>query len=127
MSLTKVRPPFAERIKKGLEEIILHIEGKIELKTTVIEIPDPPPAIDRAGIVSLRDRLKLTPASFARLLNVPASTLRLWEAAKRKPSGASLRLLQVYSERPEVVEHVVRASATPGLNGTAKRRVPVRV
>jgi len=127
MSLTKVRPPFAERIKKGLEEIILHIEGKNELKTTIVEVPDPPPAIDRAGIVSLRDRLKLSQTDFALLLNVPASTLRLWEAGKRKPTGASLRLLQVYSERPEVVEHVVRASARPGLNGTAKKRMPAKV
>ena len=37
------RPPLAERIRKGLEEAIRHARGEITLKTTVVEIPDPPP------------------------------------------------------------------------------------
>jgi putative transcriptional regulator len=106
MKKTSQRSPFAKGVLKGLEEIILHAEGKIKLKTFVVEAPDPPPAIDKAELVSLRDRLKLTQLSFAYLLNVPLSTVRLWESGKRKPSGAAARLIQVYANRPEIVEFI---------------------
>ena len=42
----KAPSAFFERLKEGLLEGIAHLEGKIELKTTFLTIPDPPPAYD---------------------------------------------------------------------------------
>jgi putative transcriptional regulator len=113
MKQKKRRSPFFERIKAGLEEILLHAQGKIKLKTYVVEVADPPPSVDGPEIAVLRDRLKLTQLTFASLLNVPLGTIRLWETGDRKPSGAAARLLQIYSERPEIVEFI-----TNGKNGS---------
>ena len=112
MSKTTQRSPFAERVLAGLNEIILHTEGKIKLKTYILEIADPPPAIDKMQVSSLRDRLKMSLPRFARLLNMPEATVRQWESGKRKPSGAAARLLQIYSERPEIADYI-----THGRNG----------
>jgi putative transcriptional regulator len=113
MNQKKVRPPLFKRLKKGLEEVILHAEGKIRLKTYVLEIAEPAPVVSRHDIVALRTQLGVTHVAFARLLNVPTSTLRAWEAGKRKPTGAAARLLQVYAGRPDVVAFV-----TNGRNGS---------
>ena len=48
--------PFFEKVKAGLEEALKHARGEIELRTTVVETPDPPPQIDRpAGPLSNRE------------------------------------------------------------------------
>lgn len=39
------RLPVAEQIREGLEEAIRYAKGEIALKSTVIEISDPPPEI----------------------------------------------------------------------------------
>ena len=43
MEERKPRPPLFERLKKGLEETLQHAKGEIELKTTVLEIPEETP------------------------------------------------------------------------------------
>jgi putative transcriptional regulator len=113
MSQKKPRPRLFERLKAGLEEIILYAEGKKELKTFVIEISDAPPPITKDDVIALRNRLQMTELAFARLLNVSLGTVGQWEAGKRKPTGAAARLLQVYAERPDTVE-----SLTAGQDGT---------
>jgi len=40
---------------------------------------------------------------FAKLLSVSCKTLQSWEQGARKPSDASLRLIQIFSEHPEIV------------------------
>jgi len=120
MKNKKTRPPLFERLKTGLEEIILHCQGKKELKS--YSLPDPPPKFDKGGIVALRYRLKLSQPMFAILINVPLNTVRQWESGKRKPTGAAARLLQVYSQRPDVVEFITHA----GNGKPAKTKSPAR-
>jgi hypothetical protein len=43
MKSPKDRKPLFERLKAGMEDAIRHARGEITLKTTVVEIPDPPP------------------------------------------------------------------------------------
>lgn len=110
MTSSKNRPPLFERLKKSLEEIILHAEGKVKLKTYVVSIPDPAPALSKADVLALREELRVSETIFARLLNVPLGTVRLWEAGKRKPSGAAARLLQVFAARPEIVDFITHSA-----------------
>jgi putative transcriptional regulator len=90
-----------ERLKAGLEEGVAFEEGHLDLRTTVI--PSPPPAVRPKQIVAARRRLNMTQIAFARLLNVSLSTLRRWERGEGRPTSASLRILQIAAEKPEVL------------------------
>jgi len=113
------RLPLAEQLKNALEEGIRHARGEITLKTTVVEIPDPPPEIPPEDLTRLRVGKGMSRDVFARLLNVPTRTVRSWEDGTRKPSQAALRLIQVFRQDPAGVLEIVgmtagRAPATPG-------------
>ncbi len=60
------RLPVAEQIRKGLEEAIRHARGEITLKSTVVELPDPPPEIEAGQVTSLRLESRMSQAVFAR-------------------------------------------------------------
>ena len=95
----KSRKPLFERLKQGLEESIAHSKGKLTL--TNIKVPDDPPEIDAATLAALRNRVGMSQRVFAKLLSVSCKTLQSWEQGARKPSDASLRLIQIFSEHPE--------------------------
>ena len=100
MTVPKSRESLFERLKSGLEEGIRHARGEITLKTTTVEIPDPPPAIEAAELTELRLASGMSQAVFARLLNVSTRTVQTWEQGRRKPSQAALRLIQVFRHDP---------------------------
>jgi putative transcriptional regulator len=102
---TNSRKPLFERLKAGLEEGIAHAKGELSLKT--VEIPEKPPEIDAHTLAALREAAEMSQAIFAKVLNVSAKTVQSWEQGVRVPSMASRRLIQVFSERPEVVCEIV--------------------
>jgi putative transcriptional regulator len=102
------RKSLFERVKAGLEEGIRYCRGEVELKVT--ELLARPPELEKGDVIALRQRLQMTPQAFARLLNVPVATVKLWETGKRKPSRAALRLMQICVEQPEVPEKLVQAT-----------------
>ncbi len=66
-------------------------------KTTV----EPPPRYDAKRVRTLREKLDLSQAVFARVLNVSDKTVKAWEQGSSPPSGATLRLLEMAEEHPE--------------------------
>lgn len=54
-------------------------------------------------VVSLRARFGLNQHKFAALLGVSRATVASWETGKRRPDGASARLLQIAERTPEAV------------------------
>jgi putative transcriptional regulator len=56
-----------------------------------------------AAIRQIRGRLHLSQAKFARLIGVPAGTLRNWEQGVRRPRGPALALLRVAQKHPEIL------------------------
>jgi putative transcriptional regulator len=97
---SRKRKPLFEQIRQGLEEGMRHAKGEIALKTTVLELPDPPPEIRAADVTRIRLENEMSQADFARLLNVSAKTVQSWEQGTRKPSQAALRLIQVFRQDP---------------------------
>ena len=79
------RLPVADQIRKGLEEAILHAKGEIALKTTTLEIPDPPPEVGAEKLTRLRLDRGMSQAVFARVLNVSARTVQSWEQGRANP------------------------------------------
>ena len=64
---------------------------------------------DPASIQKVRRKLKLSQVEFARLIGVPAGTLRNWEQGLRKPHGPALALLRVAEKHPEAVADALHA------------------
>src|SRR5271163_4297386 len=100
MRSPKGRKPLFERLKAGLEEGIRHAKGEINLKTTTLEMPDRPPEVGAEELTKLRLKSGMSQAVFARLLNVSTKTVQSWEQDQRKPSQATLRLIQVFRHNP---------------------------
>jgi putative transcriptional regulator len=95
------RKPLFERLKQSLEEGLAHSRDELTLKT--VEVPDDPPVIDARTLAALRAQAAMSQRVFAKLLSVSHKTLQSWEQGTRSPSDASLRLIQVFSEHPEIV------------------------
>ena len=101
MIAKKARKPFFDRLKEGLDEGIAFARGELSLKT--VEVPDEPPQVDAATLAAIRKRAQMSQALFARVLNVSPKTVQSWEQGTRSPSQASLRLIELFSQRPQVV------------------------
>ncbi len=98
------RKPLAERLKSGLTEAVQFAKGELTLRT--VAVPAPPPEIAAKEVTSLRVKIGMSQAVFARVLNVSTKTVQSWEQGERKPSHAALRMLQVFRENPNLVFHV---------------------
>ncbi len=73
------------------------------MRTTKVALPKRVEAIHPEEVRKIREKLKVSQAVFARLLNVPVVTEASWESGRRNPSGAALRLLQIARKEPEVL------------------------
>jgi putative transcriptional regulator len=114
--------PLFDRLKTGMEEAIRHSKGEITLKTTMIELPDPPPALQAEEVVRLRLDHEMSQSVFARLLNVSTKTVQSWERGTRKPSAAALRLIQIFDKDPDGVLQVAGVSGSSA--SVAAKKVP---
>jgi putative transcriptional regulator len=110
------------------EQALQHARGKRVLRTT--SLPGPPAPLDADAIRALRDRVNASQAVFAHYLNVSTKLVQAWEASRRTPDGAALRLLELAVQQPKVVFPgltVRRApqAETPTPRTTTARRKPV--
>jgi len=126
----KNRKPFAERLQQGLKEGIAYSKGEISLKT--VEVPEEPPDIDAKTVAAIRKQTEMSQAVFARMLNDSTKTVQGWEQGLRRPSQASRRLIQVFSERPEVLCQIVGLplvklrGVTIKVNANGRRKIVVQ-
>ena len=70
-------------------------------RISVRQAPAEPRPRDKKDIVKLRERLNFSQGMLARALNVSASTVQAWEAGRRIPSDAALKLLAIAEKHPE--------------------------
>ena len=123
MKSPKNRKPLFEQLKAGLEDAIRHAKGEITLKTTTLEMPDPPPAVQADELTEIRLENGMSQAVFAQVLNVSTKTVQSWEQGVRKPSQAALRLIQVFRQDPSGLLQIVGMS---GSNGNETATTPSR-
>jgi putative transcriptional regulator len=99
-----MRKLFKE-LKEGLEDAIAYEQGKLDLRSKDIEIPDPPAEYTAKKIKKIRDKNRYSQGIFAKILNVSIKTVQSWESGQRVPSHAALRLLEIIDKgiyRPQV-------------------------
>ena len=110
MANKNITPPsstFFDDLQTGLLEGTMHFRGEIELKTTTLSLPEPPPIYNAEKVKTLRNTLGFSQPYFSRLLNVSPKTVQSWEQGTRLPSQASARLLQLI-ENPSLLDGLRR-------------------
>ncbi len=102
------KPVERRRAKSALLEAIydsalgLHAHGVIdERRLSCYEALclEPVPAYTSTQIRALRTSLQLSQPVFAGVLNTSVSTVRSWEQGDKKPSGPSLKLLNLIDRK----------------------------
>ncbi len=70
-------------------------------RITVRHAPQPPRPRGRKDVARIRKRLNFSQGMFASVLNVSPRTVQAWEAGRRTPSDAALKLLAIAEKHPE--------------------------
>ena len=96
-----------EELKQGFEEMGLHLEGKITLRTETLEKPSPI-TITPEEVKAIRQRLNLSQAVFARKLRTNVRTFQAWEQGQTKPSQQAALLLRMVERSPQIFEELAR-------------------
>lgn len=97
------------RLSASLTQALEHIQGKRDLRTTVL--PAPPPPLGARDVRRLRDALQASQGVFARYLNVSTKLVQAWEGGRRTPEGSSLLLLHLMGQDPALVHRAPWANA----------------
>lgn len=90
-----------QELVASAREALEHAQGKRALRTT--ELPAPPTPMTAAEIRAVRAQANASQAVFARYLNVSTKLVQAWEAGRRTPGGAALKLLRLGGENPDLV------------------------
>lgn len=80
----------------------LHRQGFISKRTMNrydALCPDPIPPYSSEEIRAMREKLNLSQAVLASVLNTSVSTIRKWEQGDKQPSGPSLKLLNLLDRK----------------------------
>jgi len=102
MQKEKQIPDFSfDDLLTSMQQGADHAAGKITLRTH--QLTTRALAFSGEEITTIRNRLNVSQAVFADLLNVPKATAVSWERGLRSPSGAAMRLLQVAQNRPDAL------------------------
>lgn len=110
---TRKRRTFGERLIASAEDAVQPDRGELEpgrvtrytAKTAEVGAP---PRYDPDQIKGIRNKMELSQALFAAALNVSPETIRAWEPGKRAPQGATLRLLELAENHPQVFLDEIR-------------------
>lgn len=118
MIVKRERTDVGRLIERGLEEAIEYERGELtdahvsRYRITAREARVvPPPEYTPERVRHVRDNMGLSQPVFASALNVSDSTVRAWEQGKRRPEGASLRLLELAEREPGSFLRTIRTTA----------------
>jgi len=114
---------FAE-LMESAGEALEHARGKRDLRTTVL--PAAPAPMGADDIRTMREGLNASQAVFARCLNVSTQLVQAWEASRRRPEGAALRLLDIARRDPSAVFAALGGFETNATRSTGDCSAPAR-
>ena len=78
----------SESIKRGLQEMLEHAQGKIELRSRYVTTTRPK-EYTAEEIRQIRSRLNMSQGFFADVIGVSKETVESWEYGRVKPRGAA--------------------------------------
>lgn len=110
--MTKKRNLF-EELKPGIGEMRWHDAGQLTLHTIERTLPDESvPQLTPTMIKTVRERLNVSQALFARYLRISKRTLENWEQGKAHPNGPAVLLLLLVREYPDMLERIEKLNAS---------------
>ena len=93
----------SESIMRGLQEMLDHAQGKIELRSNRVSAT-PPQEFSAKDIIKIRNKLNMSQGFFAKVIGVSKKTVESWEYGKGKPSGAAARILTIADLDPDALK-----------------------
>ena len=91
-----------EDLRQALNDAVAYEHGR-NPALRVTEIPGPPKPLSPAQIRASRRSFNVSQAVFARIINVSPNALESWEQGVRRPREATLKLLTIAHQHPEVL------------------------
>ena len=89
---------------EAMQELVDYSEGKIDLRTSRLNITPVCDAISADEIKSVRKTLGMSQGVFATVMGVSKKTVESWEAGRYNPDGAARRLISVMQKDPNFPE-----------------------
>ena len=89
---------FGEDLIEGMNLVLAHQRGKIELEQVW------PRPVD---IKAIRKRVKMSQAEFARAYGISKRALQEWEQGGRQPDSAARAYLMVIAKEPAIVRRAL--------------------
>jgi len=97
-STAKKATTFGEDLVEGMNLVLAHQRGKVELEQVW------PKPID---VKAIRRRVKMSQAEFARAYGISKRALQEWEQGGRQPDSAARAYLTVIAKEPAVVRRAL--------------------
>jgi putative transcriptional regulator len=77
-----------------MRQMLEHMEGKRELRTTYVQVAD---------VKAIRRRLGLSQQEFSEAYRIPLRTLQGWEQGQRTPDAPAVAYLQAIARLPKQI------------------------
>lgn len=87
-----------------------------DIERAVASNPDAAPIRSDAELAaaivrSVRTKLRLSQAAFAKRYHIPAGTIRDWEQMRKKPDAAAMSFLKVIAREPDMVARALEPAS----------------
>jgi len=92
----------SEGVMRGLQEMLSHAQGKIDLRSHHA-VAKPPREFSAEEIRGIRTKLNMSQGFFAEVIGVSKKTVESWEYNRGKPSGAAARVLTIADKDPDAL------------------------
>jgi len=80
-------------------------EGKLTLRTTVVE-SKAPPMMTAARVKAVREKFHVSQPVFARKLRTTPQTIKNWEQGTAKPNAQAAILLSLIDRNPKLLDEI---------------------
>lgn len=126
--MVRVTPEMVAKAMAETDWAAIDAMADEDIEAQVAANPDAGPIMTdeewaAARVRTIRRRLHLTQAQFAKQLRIPLGTVRDWEQARRQPDAPALALLRVLEREPEAALRALapdpRRPTSPGTPGGA--------
>jgi len=95
---------MGQELIQAMQELVDYSEGKIDLRTTRLNVTPVCETISATDIKETRKKLRMTQGVFAIVIGVSKKTVESWETGRYIPDGAARRLISMINHDPSFLE-----------------------
>ncbi|MDR2599289.1 MAG: helix-turn-helix domain-containing protein [Oscillospiraceae bacterium] len=95
---------MGQDIREAMQVMIEHSAGKIDLRTSRLNITPVCKTLSAVEIKDTRKKLGMSQGVFAIVLGVSKKTVESWESGRYTPDGAARRLITILHIDPSILE-----------------------